>query len=85
MTCSYQLAFYRQGIPERLLAVVRYTMYEDDGKVSSVDTIEYGNNSLEKETFQGQVISSLECGLDVSIMTSKEIKDFPLLDELLNQ
>ena len=85
MTCSYQLAFYRQGIPERLLAVVRYTMYEDDGKVSSVDTIEYGNNSLEKETFQGQVISSLECGLDVSIMTSKKIKDFPLLDELINQ
>lgn len=85
MTCAYQLAFYQQGIPERVLAVARYTMYEEDGKVSSVDTIEYGNNQDEKDVFQGQVIASLECGVDVSIMTAKKIKDFPLLDKLINQ
>ena len=85
MTCAYQLAFYQQGMPERVLAVARYTMYEDDGKVLAVDTIEYGNNQQEKDVFQGQVIASLECGVDVSIMTSRKIKDFPLLDELINQ
>ena len=68
MTCAYQLAFFSQELPKDLLAVVRYTMYDDDGKVLSVETIEYGNTKEELETFQGQVLASLECDIDVTIM-----------------
>ena len=83
MTSAYQLAFYQQGLPEKLLAVARYTIYEDDGRVLSVETIEYGNNPAESQVFQGQVITSLECGIDVLVLTPKDIKHFPLLHEMV--
>ena len=43
MTCAYQLAFFSQKLPKETLALVRYTLYDEDGKVSSVETIEYGD------------------------------------------
>ena len=83
MTCAYQLAFFSQDLPEKILALVRYTLYDDDGMVSSVETVEYGNTKEELEAFQVQVLASLECDIDVTIMSKKGIKDFPYLREVL--
>jgi len=85
MTCAYQLAFFSQKLPKETLALVRYTLYDEDGKVSSVETIEYANTKEQKDTFQGQVLASLECGIDVTVMSKKGLSDFPYLQEVLDQ
>ena len=83
MTCAFQLAYYRQKLPAGLLAVVRYTMYDDNGKISNVDTLEYGISKEQTETFQMQVITALECGIDVAIMTRHSMKRFKKLHDLV--
>ena len=85
MTCAYQLAFFSQKLPKETLALVRYTLYDEEGKVSSVETIEYADTREERDTFQGQVLASLECGVDVTIMSKKGLNDFPYLREVLEQ
>ena len=84
MTCAYQIAFFSEKLPQPLFAVVRYTCYGEDGKAISVDTIEYEDTKEGKNCLQGQVMSSLECDIDVTIMSSKGIKDFPYLQKMLN-
>lgn len=61
------------------LASVRYTSYGEDGIVNGVDVIDYGYG--EQELLETDTTSAIEMGMDVSIITSKDIKMFPRLAE----
>ena len=61
------------------LASVRYTSYGEDGIVNGVDVIDYGYG--EQELLETDTTSAIEMGMDVSIITSKDIKMFPKLAE----
>ena len=61
------------------LASVRYTSYGEDGIVNGVDVIDYGYG--EQELLETDTTSAIEMGMDVSIITSKDIKMFPMLAE----
>ena len=81
------LSFYKQRKRDWKgpVAVVRYTMYAEDGLVHAVDHIEYGDTKEERNSMQDQVISSLECDVEVAIMTAKDITDFPTLCKFLDR
>lgn len=85
MTCAYQLAFYPCKMPIELLAVVRYTAYDDEGKVSLVDTVEYPNDYAGRQSFELQLIASLECSVDVTVLSHIDVRKFPKLQKLLDQ
>ena len=61
------------------LASVRYTSYGEDGIVNGVDVIDYSYE--EQELLETDTTSAIEMGIDVSIITSKDIKMFPRLAE----
>tara|TARA_R100001082_G_scaffold39994_1_gene21033 strand:- start:43 stop:258 length:216 start_codon:yes stop_codon:yes gene_type:complete len=61
------------------LASVRYTSYGEDGIVNGVDVIDYDYG--EQELLETDTTSAIEMGMDVSIITSKDIKMFPRLAE----
>ena len=61
------------------LASVRYTSYGEDGIVNGVDVINYDYE--EQELLETDTTSAIEMGIDVSIITSKDIKMFPRLAE----
>ena len=61
------------------LASVRYTSYGEDGIVNGVEVIDYGYG--EQELLETDTTSAIEMGMDVSIITSKDIKMFPRLAE----
>jgi len=61
------------------LASVRYTSYGEDGIVNGVDVINYDYE--EQELLETDTTSAIEMGMDVSIITSKDIKMFPRLAE----
>ena len=73
-----RLTIYQMRYTEAL-ASVRYTSYGEDGIVNGVDVIDYGYG--EQELLETDTTSAIEMGMDVSIITSKDIKMFPRLAE----
>jgi len=67
--------------PDLPLAIVRYTAHDEDDKIVAVEQITYEENS---EYFQTEVLSALECGVDVSVLSFFELKDFKRLNKLAN-
>jgi len=63
------------------LAIVRFTSYDEDNNVLSVEQITYENNS---DYFQTEVSAALCCGVDISVLSPFELKDFEWLNELVN-
>ena len=73
-----RLTIYQMRYVEAL-ASVRYTSYGEDGIVNGVDVIDYSYE--EQELLETDTTSAIEMGIDVSIITSKDIKMFPRLAE----
>ena len=73
-----RLAIYQMRYTESL-ACVRYTSYGEDGIVNGVDVIDYGYG--EQELLETDTTAAIEMGMDVSMITSQNIKRFPKLAE----
>ncbi len=73
-----RLAIYQMRYTEAL-ACVRYTSYGEDGIANGVDVVDYGYG--EEDLMETDTTSAIEMGMDVSIITSKDIKMFPRLAE----
>ena len=63
------------------LAIVRFTAYDDNDNILSVEQITYENNA---EYFQTEVSAALECGVDISVLSPYELEDFKWLNKLVN-
>ena len=86
MTTKCQLAFYQmEEMPNKVLASVRYTCYDEEGSVSMVEQIEYKRNNASVQALEDQVIASLECAVDVAVMTEKDVTDFPCLSKYIEE
>ena len=66
--------------PDLPLAIVRYTAHDKDDKIVAVEQITYEENP---EYFQAEVLDALECGMDVSVLSFFELKDFKRLNKLV--
>ncbi len=73
-----RLAIYQIRYTEAL-ACVRYTSYGEDGIANGVDVVDYGYG--EQESMETDTTAAIEMGVDVSIITSQDIKMFPRLAE----
>lgn len=63
------------------LAIVRFTAYDEDDSLLSVEQVVYENNS---DYFQTEVSAALECGVDISILSPYKLQDFKWLNKLVN-
>ena len=63
------------------LAIVRFTAYDNDDNLLSVEQITYETDA---EYFQSEVSAALECGVDISVLSPYELEDFKWLDKLVN-
>tara|TARA_R100001463_G_scaffold41545_3_gene87596 strand:+ start:805 stop:1056 length:252 start_codon:yes stop_codon:yes gene_type:complete len=73
-----RLAIYQMRYVEAL-ASVRYTSYGEDGIVNGVDVVDYGYG--EQELLETDTTAAIAMGMDVSMITSQNIKRFPKLAE----
>jgi len=58
------------------LALVRFTAYDENHRVSNVEQVSYQENRYEKMQFQLQVAAALQCGIDVSVLTGYPMEEF---------
>ena len=63
------------------LAIVRFTAYDNDDNLLSVEQITY---EADAEYFQSEVSAALECGVDISVLSPYELEDFKWLNKLVN-
>ena len=50
-----------------------------------VEQIEYKRNNASVQALEDQVIASLECAVDVAVMTEKDVTDFPCLSKYIEE
>ena len=82
---SYDRAHFhkKNGIfPHKLpVILMRVTAYGDDGEMIGVEEVPYFNNAKSLETFRTHLLTVIEVGFEVSIVTTCEIgKIVKLLD-----
>jgi len=58
------------------LALVRFTAFDGNRKVTNVEQVAYQENRYEKMQFQMQVAAALQCGMDVSVLTNYPMEEF---------
>lgn len=75
-----QIAEHNDQLP---LALVRFTAYDENHKVSTVEQVSYQENRYEKMQFQMQVAAALQCGIDVSVLTNYPMEEFKELCDAL--
>ena len=77
------LSYYQHRDPSAPAAVVRYTIIGDDNKPLDVQQIKYKNNLVEISELQQDITAAVEAGIDICILTYKDLKEFKNLDAYL--
>ena len=77
------LSFYQHQDHTAPAAVVRYTIIGDDNKPLDVQQIKYENNPIEISELQQDITVAVESGIDICILTYKDLKEFKELDAYL--
>ena len=78
-----ELTYYKIKNLKEHLAVVRYSVVDEDGTIEVTETYE---DSLEDaERLQQEIVDSIEAGIDCGIMTDQESEVFPTIHLLLTE
>lgn len=77
------LSYYQHRDHSAPAAVVRYTIIGDDNKPLDVQQIRYENNLVEVSELQQDITAAAESGIDICILTYKDLKEFKELDAYL--
>ena len=77
------LSYYQHRDHSAPAAVVRYTIIGDDNRPLDVQQIRYENNSVEIAELQQDITAAVESGIDICILTYKNLKEFKELDAYL--
>ena len=81
---NIQLSVYEHNYEGGPTALVRYTVYGEDGKPVSVQQISYKDNDTGHQELDLHATAALELGADVTIFTKYELSMFPLLSQVAN-
>ena len=65
------------------LAIVRYTMIGEDNVAINVEEAKYQDSIDDIAGLEGDVVVAIECDVEVSIITYRDIKYFQQLDTYL--
>jgi len=77
------LSYYQHQDHTAPVAVVRYTIIGDDNRPLDVQQIRYENNPVEVSELQQDITAAVESGIDICILTYKDLKEFKELDAYL--
>ena len=83
MKTIVQLHFTQHREKGAPLAIVRYTLFDVDGKAVDVQQLIYKDTKRGWNNFEDQVIAALESNVDVSVLSSQSIKEFGRLNAYL--
>ena len=76
-------SYYQHRDHSAPAAVVRYTIIGDDNKPLDVQQIRYENNPVEVSELQQDITAAVESGIDICMLTYKDLKEFKELDAYL--
>jgi len=79
-----ELTYYKIKELKEHLAVVRYSVVGLDGTIE-VSEETYEDSLEDAERLQQEILDSIECGIDCSIMTDQESEVFPTIHALLTE
>jgi hypothetical protein len=79
-----ELTYYKIKNLKEHLAVVRYSVVGLDGTIE-VSEETYEDSLEDAERLQQEILDSIECGIDCSIMTDQESEVFPTIHALLTE
>ena len=77
------VSYYQHRDHSAPAAVVRYTIIGDDNKPLDVQQIRYENNSIEIAELQQDITTAVEAGIDICLLTYKDLNEFKDLDAYL--
>ena len=77
------LSYYQHRDHSAPIAVVRYTIIGDDNRPLDVQQVRYENNPVEISELQQDITAAVESGIDICILTYKNLKEFKELDAYL--
>ena len=77
------LSYYQHRDHSAPAAVVRYTIIGDDNRPLDVQQIKYENNPVEISELQQDITAAVESGIDICMLTHKDLKEFKELDAYL--
>ena len=78
---NIRLAIYLTRYDNGPMACVRFTEFNDEGKIEKVSELKYANKIEEAIWFDLDTTNALEEGMDVCIYTNRSVNKFPLLSE----
>ena len=78
------ITFYSVSHVKDMLAVVRYTAYDDEGSPVAICEDHYGDTPEEFCRIEQDVETALVGGIDVSVMSHYESDMFPVISDYLN-
>ena len=77
------LSYYQHRDHSAPVAVVRYTIIGDDNRPLDVQQIKYENNPVKISELQQDITAAVESGIDICMLTHKDLKEFKELDAYL--
>ena len=77
------VSYYQHRDHSAPAAVVRYTIIGDDNRPLDVQQLKYENNPIEIIELQQDITAAIEAGIEICILTYKELNDFKDLDAYL--
>ena len=79
-----ELTYYKIKNLKEHLAIVRYSVEDEDGTIEVSEEV-YEDTLEDAERLQQEILDSIECGIDCSIMTDQESEVFPTIHTLLTE
>ena len=79
-----ELTYYKIKNLKEHLAVVRYSVVDEDGTIEVTEET-YEDSLEDADRLQAEILDSIECGIDCSIMTDQESEVFPIIHRLLTE
>ena len=77
------ISFYQHRDHSAPAAVVRYTIIGDDNRPLDIQQLKYENNPIEMSELQQDITAAVEAGIEICILTCKELNEFEDLNAYL--
>ena len=79
-----ELTYYKIKNLKEYLAIVRYSLEDENGIIEVSEEV-YEDTLEDAERLQQEILDSIECGIDCSIMTDQDSEVFPTIHTLLTE
>ena len=79
-TVNFTYCQVGESVDDEVLALVRFTNYDSESRVSGVKQVTYPDSWEGYADFERHVAAALDCGVDVAVLTSYDLDYFPIVE-----